>query len=125
VTGVLVKQLLEVDYVFPYLCRKVMIMFYFQVVRISSLTKEGIPELWTDMTKFKSSVQMAGEFTQKREKQHTIWMWNYIRDHIMDLFLKHGGVREIISEVEGRVASGDITPGKGADILLHKFVKEL
>ncbi|XP_052796687.1 methylmalonic aciduria type A protein, mitochondrial-like [Mya arenaria] len=96
-----------------------------QVLRISSLTREGIPELWSDMTKYKTSVQMAGEFTRKREKQHKIWMWNYVRDHIMDLFLKHPSVREVVSEVEEKVASGETTPGKGADILLHRFVKDL
>ncbi|KAH3843336.1 methylmalonic aciduria type A protein, mitochondrial-like [Dreissena polymorpha] len=96
-----------------------------QVLRISSLTKEGIPELWKNMLDFKTSAAMAGEFTTKRKRQHKVWMWNYIRDHIMELFMKHQLVREMIEEVESKVQKGEVTPGKGADELLGRFVKDV
>jgi len=74
---------------------------------------------------FKTSVQEVGEFVNKREHQQTIWMWNYIRDHIMDLFRKHASVKEQIRNVESKVVAGEVTPGQGADILIRKFVKDL
>lgn len=98
---------------------------FFQVLRISSLTKEGVPDLWENMLKFNTTVLEAGEFWQKRQKQHKIWMWNYVKDHIMDLFTKHSGVREIITNIEGTVERGEVTPGQGADLLLREFVKEM
>lgn len=100
-------------------------LHFLQVLRISSLTKEGIPELWKEMLHFKTSVQEVGEFIRKREHQHKVWMWNYIRDHIMELFTKHPSVREVIPGVEKKVATGEATPGQGADTLLRKFVRDL
>lgn len=95
-----------------------------QVLRISSLTKEGIPDLWMTMESYKTSVLQAGEFWHKRKKQHKIWMWNYIKDHIMDLFKKHPAVGNIIEEVEEKVERGQVTPGQGADLLLEVFIKD-
>lgn len=95
------------------------------MLRISSFTKEGIPELWKEMIHFKTSVQQVGEFLRKREHQHKVWMWNFVRDHIMELFTRHSSVREAIPTTERRVAEGELTPGQGADILLQKFVKDL
>lgn len=77
------------------------------------------------MLHFKTSVQEVGEFSSKREHQQTVWMWNYIREHIMDLFTKHASVKKEIKSVEGKVAAGEATPGQGADILLQKFVRDL
>ena len=42
----------------------------------------------------------------------------------MELFTKHPSVQADIVEVEHRVAKGAMTPGQGADILLHKFIKD-
>lgn len=95
-----------------------------QVLRISSLTKEGVPELWQMIQQFRQAVSECGELLKKRQHQHQIWMWNYIRDHIMELFMKHPPVRSDIDDVEAKVAKGLMTPGQGADILLHKFMKE-
>ena len=94
------------------------------MVRISSLTKEGIPDLWDTIKTYKDGVQECGEFEQRRQKQHTIWMWNYVRDHIMDLFTHHRAVRDVMAEVENKVATGECTPGQGADKLLKRFMRE-
>ena len=42
----------------------------------------------------------------------------------MELFTKHPAVRADIEDVEYKVAKGAMTPGQGADILLHKFIKD-
>ena len=97
---------------------------YFQVTRISSLTQEGIPELWQIIQQYRQLVSESGELLKKRQHQHQVWMWNYIRDHIMELFMKHPSVQADITEVEHRVAKGAMTPGQGADMLLHKFMKD-
>lgn len=96
-----------------------------QVLRISSITKEGIPELWNEMETFKATTLQAGEFWHKRQRQHKVWMWNYLRNHIMDLFMKHPAVQGLVQEVEDKVARGETTPGRGADLLLREFVKEI
>ena len=97
---------------------------FLQVTRISSLTKEGIPELWHMIQQYRELVSECGELVKKRQHQHQVWMWNYIRDHIMELFVKHGSVKSEIVDVEDKVARGVMTPGQGADILLHRFIKD-
>ena len=42
----------------------------------------------------------------------------------MELFMEHKSVKSEIREVEDKVGRGLMTPGQGADILLHKFIKD-
>ncbi|XP_064608688.1 methylmalonic aciduria type A protein, mitochondrial-like [Liolophura sinensis] len=95
-----------------------------QVTRISSVTKEGIPELWANMIDFREKMTESRELTKKREEQHKIWMWNHIKDNILDLFRSHPSVRRKVPELEYQVAKGVITPGLAADLLMKEFIKE-
>ncbi|KAK3597490.1 hypothetical protein CHS0354_041911 [Potamilus streckersoni] len=95
-----------------------------QVLRISSLTKEGIPDLWRMMQYFQQCMMDSGELICKRSKQQETWMWNYIRDHIMECFTTHVGVKKMLPELTRQVLSGLITPGAAADKLLKEFAKE-
>ena len=93
-------------------------------MRISSLTKEGIPELWEKFCEFREIMSRTGDLDRKRASQKKIWMWNYIKDHIMDLFRSHPGVRGRIGVMEDRVSHGVLTPGEAADLLLRDFMKD-
>ena len=92
-------------------------------MRISSKTKEGIPELWTKMQEFRDKMEETGRFETVRENQHTVWMWNHIRDNIMKLFMKHPTISANAPKLEKQVAKGVVTPGLAADILLKEFKK--
>lgn len=98
---------------------------YFKVLRISSLTKDGIPELWEKMAEYKKRMLESGEMERKREKQHKVWMWNHIRDNIMTLFKHHPSIKQKIPRLEHMVGKGAITPGYAADVLLQEFTKSL
>lgn len=65
-----------------------------------------------------------GDLERKRADQKKIWMWNYIKDNIMDLFRSHPVVREKISVMEDRVSHGVLTPGEAADMLMRDFMKD-
>ncbi|XP_067661428.1 methylmalonic aciduria type A protein, mitochondrial-like [Haliotis asinina] len=94
-----------------------------KVKRISSLTKEGIPELWNIMVNYKTLTFESGELRMKREKQLKIWMWNHIQDYIMEAFYKQEGVAKKMDHLEKMVVRGVITPGHAADVLLKTFMK--
>ncbi|XP_061193100.1 methylmalonic aciduria type A homolog, mitochondrial-like [Saccostrea echinata] len=104
--------------------RKVNLNWSPEVLRISSLTKEGIPALWDKMCEFRQIVSGTGDLDRKRADQKKIWMWNYIRDNIMDLFRSHPVVKEKIALMEERVSHGVLTPGDAADLLMKDFIKE-
>lgn len=95
-----------------------------EVTRISSLNKDGIPELWELMEKFHVTMTTSNELHRKRQLQKKIWMWSFIQNNIMDMFKTHPAVQNLILNVEQEVMKGVITPGSGADLLLTKFIKD-
>ena len=98
--------------------------FIIQVTRISSLNKDGMPELWELMEKFHDTMTTSNELQRKRQLQKKIWMWSFIQNNIMDMFKTHPAVQNLILNVEQEVMKGVITPGSGADLLLTKFIKD-
>ncbi len=90
-------------------------------MRISSTTREGIPELWNKMQEFRNQMIESGDLEHVREKQHTVWMWNQIRDNMMQIFTNHASMSTRSKKLEKLVAKGAVTPGYAADILLKEF----
>jgi LAO/AO transport system kinase len=64
----------------------------FKVLKVSSLTKEGLPELWAVMQEFHQTMLRTGELLETRRKQQRVWMWNYITQHIMQVVLSRPSV---------------------------------
>ncbi|KAK6172218.1 hypothetical protein SNE40_015930 [Patella caerulea] len=95
-----------------------------KVTRISSFTKDGIPELWDTLCHYRKLMNESGEFVNRREKQLKVWMWNHIKDHIMDIFCEDQHVENKLPSLENLVIKGAITPGLAADLLLKEFMKK-
>ncbi|CAL1527679.1 unnamed protein product [Lymnaea stagnalis] len=93
-----------------------------KVTCISSLEKNGIPELWNTLQDFQRSSFAAGELISRRERQLKLWLWNHIRDHIMGRFEKHSTVKSLMPMMEELVVKGHVTPGLAADYLLRQFI---
>ena len=77
------------------------------------------------MADYRDVMTENGALQRKRMRQHKIWMWNQIKDKILDLFQADPHVRERIPQLEEQVAQRLITPGLAADILLSDFSKAL
>ena len=56
-----------------------------KVLKVSSLTKAGIPEMWDVMQEFHKKMIDNGELLETRRKQQTIWMWNHITSHVLQV----------------------------------------
>lgn len=95
-----------------------------QVLKVSSLTKDGLPELWAVMKEFHETMIQTGELFETRRKQQRIWMWSHITQHIMQVFREDPRVKMHISEMELLVEQGSITAGQAAETLLRYFVPE-
>ena len=91
--------------------------------RISARTKEGVPELWKLMEEFRDLMLMNGELERRRKDQLRVWMWNYIQQHILQVFQSHPAVQEALKEVEEKVTKGTMTAGYAADVLMREFHK--
>ncbi|XP_067125167.1 methylmalonic aciduria type A protein, mitochondrial-like [Centruroides vittatus] len=95
-----------------------------KVMRVSSIKKEGLDKVWNEMQDFWDETLEAGELEAKRRRQYRVWMWNHIEHHLKLYFRRHPRVSPYIDETEKKVTDGILTPGTGADILLHKLFAE-
>ncbi|XP_045687062.1 methylmalonic aciduria type A protein, mitochondrial isoform X2 [Phyllostomus hastatus] len=92
-----------------------------KVVRISARSGEGIAEMWDRMREFWDLMLASGELTARRQRQQKVWMWNLIRESVLEHFRAHPTVREQIPLLERKVLSGALPPGLAADLLLKAF----
>ncbi|XP_022540269.1 methylmalonic aciduria type A protein, mitochondrial [Astyanax mexicanus] len=92
-----------------------------KVVRVSSQTGEGVPELWEVMLQFRDSMLACGELQVRRREQQKVWLWSLIQENALQHFREHPAVQAGLPEMERRVTQGDISPGLAADLLLRAF----
>ena len=52
---------------------------------MSSLTGDGLPEVWETMLKYKKTMVDNELYASKRASQRKKWMWNYINDRLLDV----------------------------------------
>lgn len=92
-----------------------------KVVRASSYTNEGIPEVWAKMELYRDTMLSSGELQARRRAQQKVWMWSLIQENVLSHFQMHPAVREALPRLEERVTKGAISPGLAADLLLKAF----
>lgn len=92
-----------------------------KVVRASSYTNEGIPEVWAKMESYRDAMLSSGELQARRRAQQKVWMWSLIQENVLSHFQTHPAVREALPRLEERVTRGNVSPGLAADLLLKAF----
>ncbi|KAK1886847.1 Methylmalonic aciduria type A protein mitochondrial [Dissostichus eleginoides] len=92
-----------------------------KVVRASSHTNEGIPEVWAKLESYRDAMLASGELQGRRRAQQKVWMWSLIQDNALTHFQNHPSVRGALPQLEQRVTRGEISPGLAADLLLKAF----
>lgn len=92
-----------------------------QVVRASSHTSEGIPEVWAKMESYRDAMLASGELQGRRRAQQKVWMWSLIQETVLLHFQNHPSVRDTLPRLQERVTKGSISPGLAADLLLKAF----
>ncbi|CAG5119901.1 unnamed protein product [Candidula unifasciata] len=95
-----------------------------KVTRISSIEKTGVEELWGTMQEFREKTLASGELISHREKQLKLWLWNHIRDQVMDRFERDPKVKALLPQVEHLVSKNRVTPGLAADYMLQLYFGE-
>lgn len=92
-----------------------------QVVRVSSQTGRGVPELWDAMLRYRDAMLSSGELQTRRREQQKVWLWSLIQESALRHFQEHPEVQAALPEMERRVVQGDVSPGLAADLLLRAF----
>jgi len=92
-----------------------------QAYTVSSLTGEGIEEIWLEIKSFQDKTIHSGYFHQRRQKQMLDWMYNMVEEHLRFSFLNHSEVNQSIPDIEKSVMNGTLTATLAAKHLLTIF----
>ncbi|XP_071477897.1 methylmalonic aciduria type A homolog, mitochondrial-like [Diadema antillarum] len=92
-----------------------------QVKQVSSKTGDGLDKAWQTMEEYRGIMSRAGELVRKRQVQRRVWMWQHIKDRMMEQFRESRELGGDIQRWEEEVMAGRCTSGMAADELLRKF----
>lgn len=93
-----------------------------KVKMMSSLTGDGMGDVWDAMQKYNSVMVESGHKLEKRAIQRQKWMWAYINSRLLEIFSKNSSVKARRGNLETLVKNRNISPGTAADILIDSFL---
>jgi LAO/AO transport system kinase len=76
----------------------------------SSLTGEGIPEVWELVEQFARETRASGVFDKRRRAQAVDWLHDLVEAWLKQRFYQETHVQERLPELERRIGDGLITP---------------
>lgn len=98
--------------------------WYPKVHTCSSLTEEGIEDVWNMIEKQVNLLKGNGYFTTTREDQNTQWMDSIIIDQLKSDFYSKKEIKTTISKIKSKIRKGNISPRNGANTLLKTYFKK-
>ncbi|MBR1672229.1 MAG: methylmalonyl Co-A mutase-associated GTPase MeaB [Fretibacterium sp.] len=90
----------------------------------SSVTNEGVPEIWDVITEFMNTVKASGVFAERRKQQSLSWVRAMLEDHLLRSFYENPAVKAHMPEAEERVARGELAATQAALELLSLYTKQ-
>lgn len=90
----------------------------------SSLTGEGIPELWAVAEEFHKKTTGSGVLEKRRRAQTLDWVYAMVEEHLRTSFLRHAGVERIRAEIEHEVMWGRMPPTSAVQRLISEFERD-
>lgn len=87
----------------------------------SSLTGEGIPELWAVAEAFHKQTLDSGVLEKRRRAQTLDWVYSMVEEHLRASFFQHAGVERIRAEIEHQVMWGRLPPTAAVQRLIAEF----
>ncbi|MEY2402793.1 MAG: GTPase [Acidimicrobiaceae bacterium] len=90
------------------------------VVVTSALQGDGIDQVWTLITAHAKTLRDSGALTSLRAEQAKAWLWNEIREGLLDRLKANERVQELLPTVEPAVAEGRLSPTSAAQRLLNE-----
>ncbi|MEQ8583601.1 MAG: methylmalonyl Co-A mutase-associated GTPase MeaB [Marinoscillum sp.] len=74
----------------------------------SAIKNEGIPEIWTTIETYMSSLSERGFITKQREAQNVKWLHELIRARLETDFFGDPAMKDKITQVTKKVAAGEL-----------------
>ncbi len=81
-----------------------------QAFTCSSLTGEGVWEIWDVVTAFVEQMRISGLLQHRRQEQNLTWVKEMVDQYIRTLLLQNHQIAGKITDTENSVAKGEMTP---------------
>jgi LAO/AO transport system kinase len=94
-----------------------------KVTTCSSLTLDGITEVYEIILDYISKTTQSGYFNANREAQNQYWMMETINEQLKNSFYQHPEIIKELESVKKQVVQHKISPFLGAKHLLELFKK--
>ncbi|WP_024443419.1 MULTISPECIES: methylmalonyl Co-A mutase-associated GTPase MeaB [unclassified Mycobacterium] len=88
------------------------------VLTMSAIEGTGLSEFWETVERHRQTLIDAGEFDARRRAQQVDWTRQLVRDAVLERALSDPAVRDVRTEVEQQVLSGELTPALAAQRIL-------
>lgn len=90
---------------------------------VSARTRDGIPELWETIRRFRETVSANGVFEKRRQEQNLDWMHELLNEALRQRFLANTVMRGKLNDLLAMVARGEIPPVKAVESLIREWVR--
>lgn len=95
-----------------------------QVMTLSALEGNGVPELWDKVSQFASLQKANGKFDSRRKQQSGAWMWDRIDAGLKNAFRNNVKVQELLPSLSAQVNQGTMAASVAARRLLEAMGHE-
>lgn len=92
-----------------------------KVLTSSSMTKEGIPEVWNLIENYVQHTQANNFFQKNRQDQNKAWLHDTIRQYLEFSFYHHPKIQSHLKDLENLVGEGKMPVQKAANQLLEIY----
>ncbi|HEX8270371.1 MAG TPA: methylmalonyl Co-A mutase-associated GTPase MeaB [Flavobacterium sp.] len=89
----------------------------------SSVTQEGIPEVWEVISKFLDLTTANNSFEEKRKDQNQYWMLETINEQLKSRFYNDVAIAQMLEQTKKAVQNHEISPFAAAQLLLKTYFK--
>jgi LAO/AO transport system kinase len=92
-----------------------------KVLQVSSTTELGLPELWSEICKFRQLRIDSGMTEQRRKEQAIYWMWKHLQTLVLRRTKEDSLLRKSAEALNQRLEAGRMTPRIAAQELLESL----
>ena len=86
-------------------------------------TGEGLDEVWGAVLKHREELECSGGLAAHRLEQQRDWMWNMVRDELIESLRTSPQIRQAAAEIDARLATESLSALEGAESLLRSFAQ--
>ena len=90
------------------------------VVTCSSLTKDGICDIWTEVARFKSVMAAEGRLQSNRASQSVAWMWQEVAETLLTDVKCNPQLQVVVEEMESGVREGRVAATVAAESIIRQ-----